>query len=124
MLDHIGIYVADPEKAKAFYATALAPLNYKIHKEFPEWGVVGFGEAQPDFWISKGAASQNAHICFLASGKEMVDAFHAAGLAAGGKDNGAPGYRRDYHPGYYGSFITDPDGNNLEAVFHDPNPSE
>lgn len=123
MIDHIGVYVSDPEKSKVFYSAALAPLGYKIHMELPEWGVVGFGAERPDFWISK-KEPQNAHVAFAASSKEMVDAFHAAGLAAGGADNGAPGYRKDYSPGYYAGFIKDHDGNNIEVVFHDPNPTE
>ncbi len=124
MLDHIGIYVTDPAKGKVFYEAALKPLNYRVHKEFPEWGVVGFGDQNADFWISKRDTSQNAHVAFKASSKDMVAAFHAACLSAGGTDNGAPGYRKDYGPGYYGAFITDPFGNNIEAVFQDPDPSE
>ncbi len=123
MLDHIGLYVSDTEKAKTFYTAALAPLGYAVLSEFPEWGVVGFGEhGKSDFWISQ-KASHNAHVAFAATSKASVDAFHAAALAAGGTDNGAPGYRKDYSPGYYGAFITDLDGNNVEAVFHDPAPS-
>lgn len=124
MLDHIGIYVSDTEKAKAFYSAALAPIGYKVMSEFPEWKVVGFGDgANADFWISPKEEAHNAHVSFAVQTKEAVDAFHAAGLAAGGSDNGAPGYRKDYSPGYYAAFIKDQDGNNIEAVFHDPTPS-
>ena len=124
MLNHIGIYVRDTEKSKAFYTKALAPLGYKILSEFPEWGVVGFGAGEnSDFWISK-KEPQKAHVAFTADNKKAVDEFHAAALANGGKDNGAPGYRKDYSPGYYAAFAYDPDGSNIEAVFHDPSPTE
>ena len=127
MLDHVGIYVADIEKAKAFYVPALKPLGYEKLSEFPEWSVIGMGlPAQAgaggtsDLWFSQREAAHNAHIAIKASSREAVDAFHAAALLAGGSDNGAPGYRTEYSPGYYGAFIIDPFGNNLEAVFHDP----
>jgi catechol 2,3-dioxygenase-like lactoylglutathione lyase family enzyme len=124
MLAHVGIYVGDTEKSKAFYTKALAPLGYAVVSEFPEWGVVGFGVGgNSDFWISK-KEPQKAHVAFTASSKKMVEEFHAAALAAGGKDNGAPGYRKDYSPGYYAAFAYDPDGCNIEVVFHDPNPGE
>jgi catechol 2,3-dioxygenase-like lactoylglutathione lyase family enzyme len=125
MLDHISVYVKDYAAAKTFYAAALQPLGYSLQMEFTEWGVGGFGEAgKPDFWISTREQDHNAHVAFLATSAEMVNAFYKAALAAGGKDNGAPGYRPDYSPGYYGAFIIDPSGNNIEAVYHDPNPPQ
>ncbi len=124
MLDHIGIYVQDFDKAKTFYSAALAPLGYALVSEFPEWSVAGFGVAgKSDFWISQKEASENVHVAFNAADTATVDAFHGAALAAGGSDNGAPGYRSDYSPGYYAAFVIDPFGNNIEAVFHDPSKS-
>ena len=120
MLDHIGVYVSDIESAKAFYILALKPLGYELLNEFPEWSTIGLGiGGKADFWISQREASHNVHIAFNAENTEAVDAFHAAALSAGGSDNGTPGYRKDYAPGYYSAFITDPFGNNVEAVFHD-----
>lgn len=124
MLDHIGIYVAEFERAKAFYTAALAPIEYSMRKEFPEWSTAGFGDSDnADFWISQREAAHNVHISFKADNKEAVDTFYRSAIDAGGTDNGAPGYRKEYAPGYYAAFVTDPDGNNLEVVFHDPNPS-
>ncbi len=124
MLGHIGIYVNDIEKAKTFYIPALKPLGYELISEFPEWSVIGLGaNGTADLWISQREAIHNAHIALVAQDKAAVDAFHAAALAAGASDNGAPGYRTDYSPGYYAAFVTDPFGNNFEAVFHDPAPS-
>ncbi|MBV9159384.1 MAG: VOC family protein [Candidatus Kaiserbacteria bacterium] len=123
MLDHIGIYVSDIDKAKAFYAAALKPLGYSIKMEMPEWSVVGFGDPEADFWISQKEAAEHSHVAFRARDKETVNAFHAAALASGGIDNGAPGYRKDYSPGYYAAFAKDVDGNNIEVVYHDPNPA-
>lgn len=124
MLDHIGTYVQDIEKAKVFYSAALKPLGYTLISEFPEWSVIGLGtDGKADFWVAQREANHNVHIALAASDKASVDAFHAAALAAGGSDNGAPGYRTEYNAGYYGAFVTDPFGNNLEAVYHDLNPS-
>lgn len=122
MLDHLGISVADFEKSKLFFRRALAPLGYEVVMEFgAEAAGLGVG-GRPDFWLAKsaGAVSGPAHICFGASSRAAVDAFHKAALAAGGKDNGAPGLRPQYHPTYYGAFVLDPDGNNVEAVCHAP----
>lgn len=126
MLDHVGVYIADFERAKKFYTEALKPIGYSMLKELPEWSTAGFGETDgsADFWISQREEAENVHICFKASDKATVDAFYAAALAAGAADNGAPGYRKEYDSGYYAAFVTDPDGNNLEVVFNDPNPSE
>ena len=125
MLHHISVYVDDIDKAKAFYAAALKPLGYEVQMEFPEWKVVGMGEpGKPDFWLGTKEKAHNAHVAFAASDKGAVDAFYEAAVAAGGEDNGKPGYRKDYSPGYYGAFVHDPFGNNIDAVYMDPNPSE
>jgi catechol 2,3-dioxygenase-like lactoylglutathione lyase family enzyme len=124
MLDHIGIEVRDYEHSKAFYLAALAPLGVSLLMEFGS-ATAGFGEEtehgpKPYFWIgSRGRPLvTGAHIAFAADDRETVDAFYAAAIAAGGTDNGAPGPRPIYHPGYYGAFVFDPDGNNVEAVCH------
>lgn len=124
MIDHTSIHVSDIGKSKAFYDQALAPLGYTMLSEFSEWKVAGYGVGnKSDFWIAGDGAKQLEHIAFAALDKETVEKFHAAGLAAGGTDNGAPGYRKDYSPGYYAAFVKDPDGHNIEAVYHDPTPS-
>ncbi len=126
MIDHIGLRVKDYAKAKSFYKSALAPLGYELIMEFgPELGIdyegAGFGAGgKPDFWIGRGEANGPAHIAFAASNRKAVDAFHAAAIAAGGKDNGPAGLRPHYHANYYGAFILDPDGNNVEACCHRP----
>jgi catechol 2,3-dioxygenase-like lactoylglutathione lyase family enzyme len=122
VLDHLGIAVADYAKSKLFFQRALAPLGYELVMEFGgEAAGLGVG-GRPDFWIAKstGTTSGPAHICFAAESRAVVDAFHKAALAAGGTDNGAPGLRPQYHPTYYGAFVLDPDGNNVEAVCHAP----
>ncbi len=124
MLAHIGVYVNDIEKAKTFYVPALLPLGYILISEFPEWSVIGLGtNGIADFWVSQREATHNAHIAITAADKSSVDAFYTAAIAAGATDNGAPGYRTEYSPGYYAAFVIDPFGNNFEAVFHDPNPT-
>lgn len=124
MIDHTSLHVKDIEKSKQFYAKALAPLGYEQLSEFPEWKVVGMGaNGKSDIWFVGDGADKPGHIAFAAQGKDQVDAFHAAGVASGGSDNGAPGYRKDYSPGYYAAFVHDPDGHNIEVVFHDPNPT-
>jgi catechol 2,3-dioxygenase-like lactoylglutathione lyase family enzyme len=122
MLDHVGFSVSDYERSKAFYEHALAPLGIKLLME-PVPGIGGFGHDQaPYFWIgTRDPVTQNGiHVAFAADDRETVDAFHAAALAAGGTDNGAPGVRELYHPTYYGAYVLDPDGNNVEAVCHKP----
>jgi catechol 2,3-dioxygenase-like lactoylglutathione lyase family enzyme len=119
MFDHVGLNVRDYAASRAFYEGALAPLGYHVVMDFPEWKAVGFGTGeQPTFWISErepyGTA---AHVAFTCDDRAAVDAVYAAGLEAGGTDNGPPGLR-DYHPGYYAAFVHDPDGNNVEAVCH------
>jgi len=124
MIDHSGFHVSDIEKSKAFYEKALAPLGYAVISEFPEWKVVGLGVGgKSDFWLVGDGADHPNHIAFAAASKEVVDAFYTAGIANGGTDNGAPGYRQNYTAGYYAAFVKDVDGHNVEAVFHDPNPS-
>jgi catechol 2,3-dioxygenase-like lactoylglutathione lyase family enzyme len=120
-LDHVGLDVSDYAASKAFYEQALAPLGLTLMMEpVPEVG--GFGDDFPVFWIARRdrGPDSGTHVAFTAEDRATVDAFHAAALAAGGKDNGAPGPREIYHPHYYGAFVLDPDGNNIEAVCHTP----
>ena len=119
MIDHLNIGVADLAASRAFYEQALAPLGYEILMD-RAYGA-GFGrDGKPDFWISDRPTSAPLHVAFAAPDRATVDAFHAAALAAGGVDNGAPGLRPQYHPSYYGAFALDPEGNNVEAVSHRP----
>ena len=120
MIDHAGIVVASYERSRAFYERALAPLGYSLLKEFN--GFAGFGrEGKPDFWIHQGFnVTRGFHVAFRARSRAEVQAFHAAALAAGASDNGAPGLRENYHTNYYGAFVCDPDGRNIEAVCHEP----
>jgi catechol 2,3-dioxygenase-like lactoylglutathione lyase family enzyme len=120
VLDHVGLNVSDYEASKAFYLQALAPLGITAVMEFPEAKALGMGDEQkPYLWIHKrGVPSTSSHVALVVPDTETVDAFHAAALAAGGTDNGAPGPRPHYHERYYGAFVLDPDGNNLEAVCH------
>lgn len=118
MIDHIGIPVADLDTSVAFYTKALAPLGYVLimrRDQFAGFGVAG----KPDFWIAAGKPADRMHVAFRAGGRAEVRAFHDAAIAAGGKDNGGPGIRAIYHPSYYGAFVLDPDGHNVEAVCHD-----
>jgi catechol 2,3-dioxygenase-like lactoylglutathione lyase family enzyme len=117
MIDHIKLHVADAGRSKAFYEEALAPLGYRVVME-PAPGVVGMGTRFPDFWLAQSDSPTVAHVALRADERAAVDAFHAAALAAGGRDNGGPGLRPQYHPGYDGAFVFDPDGNNVEAVHH------
>ena len=122
MLDHVGFAVSDYQRSKAFYEQALAPLGVTLLME-PVENVGGFGApGRPFFWIeTRGPALQGAlHVAFAADSREQVDAFHAAALEAGGTDNGPPGVREVYHPTYYGAYVLDPDGHNIEAVCHKP----
>lgn len=125
MIDHVGVSVSDFSKSKEFYTKALAPLGYTLLMEIPaavtgHADVAGFGEPQkPDFWISKGTPNvPPLHAAFGAGTRALVDAFYHAAIDAGGHDNGAPGPRPHYHPDYYGAFVLDPDGHNIEAVCH------
>jgi catechol 2,3-dioxygenase-like lactoylglutathione lyase family enzyme len=127
MIDHAGIVVSDYGKSKAFYSRTLAAIAYELLMEIPaavtgHTDVAGFGEPpKPDFWISAGAPNNApVHIAFRVASRALVDAFHRAAIAAGGRDNGPPGIRAHYHPDYYGAFVLDPDGHNIEAVCHSP----
>ena len=127
MIDHLGINVANFDASKAFYDKAMAPLGasllYMVPEEYTDGAKVGgYGRERPVFWVSDSTDKPKSaqHIAFTARSRAEVDAFHAAALAAGGRDNGGPGLRPHYHPYYYGAFVFDPDGNNVEAVCHDP----
>ena len=128
MLDHLGFTVSDFERSKAFYLQALAPLGIGLVMDVtPEMTGTdarhaGFGsDTKPFFWIGTDDATRGGlHVAFAAPSRAVVDAFYAAALAAGGTDNGAPGLRPHYHPNYYGAFVRDPDGHNIEAVCHAP----
>lgn len=118
IIDHIGIPVSNFEASKSFFKKALAPLGIEFVTEVRGWA--GFGRnGRPQFWFGTGeAASAPLHIAFSAGNRSQVRAFYDAALAAGGKDNGAPGIREIYHPNYFGAFIIGPDGHNIEAVCH------
>jgi catechol 2,3-dioxygenase-like lactoylglutathione lyase family enzyme len=124
MIDHIGFPVSDYARAKAFYAAALAPLGYtlivEVQQDHNGAFACGFGiGGKPDFWIGgEGSLNKPLHVAFAAKDRASVDAFYTAALAAGGRDNGAPGIRAHYHPSYYAAFARDPDGHNIEAVYH------
>jgi catechol 2,3-dioxygenase-like lactoylglutathione lyase family enzyme len=127
MIDHTGLDISDPVRSRRFYEAALAPLGYQVLMEVPvefTGGAVVFGMGvppKPDFWLHQGTPQQpRVHIAFRAENQAMVKAFHSAALAAGGKDNGPPGPRPHYHKDYYGAFVLDPDGHNIEAVCHTP----
>lgn len=126
MIDHMGISVTSFEKAKAFYDQALSPLGaamlYQVPMEYTDGALVaGYGRDRPTFWIAEGEKqSPPNHVALAAENRAQVDAFHTAALAAGGTDNGGPGLRPHYHEHYYGAFVLDPDGNNIEAVCHAP----
>jgi catechol 2,3-dioxygenase-like lactoylglutathione lyase family enzyme len=127
MIDHAGLKISDPVASRRFYESALAPLGYKVLMEIPvEYTggrvVLGYGvPPKPDFWVAQGKPEEpRVHVAFRAESRAAVDAFYRAGLAAGGKDNGPPGPRPHYHQHYYGAFVLDPDGHNVEAVCHTP----
>jgi catechol 2,3-dioxygenase-like lactoylglutathione lyase family enzyme len=122
MLDHISLNVSDYARSREFYERALAPLGFSLLME-PAPNVGGLGrDGKPWFWITdqRKPVTENVHVAFTAPDRATVDAFHAAALEAGGTDNGAPGVRAIYHPAYYGAYVLDPDGNNVEAVSHRP----
>lgn len=129
MIDHTGVSVSDPAKSRRFYEQALAPLGYTVLVELPHdvtggAVVLGFGVApKPDFWVHEGTPQRPPlHVAFRADSRAQVDAFYRAALDAGGTDNGPPGLRPHYHKDYYGAFVLDPDGNNIEACCHLPAP--
>lgn len=118
MIDHIGLKVKDLARSRRFYSGALAPLGYRIVREFEKAAGFGTGD-KPEFWIGQDLSpGPTAHVAFASPDRNTVGAFYSAALAAGGRDNGAPGLRSQYHPNYYGAFVFDPDGNNIEAVCH------
>ncbi|MCR4277693.1 MAG: VOC family protein [Candidatus Berkelbacteria bacterium] len=124
MLNHITLRVNDLEKSKKFFLAALGPLGYKLFVEKEK--SAGFGQADiegnRDFWIKEGEVGETKSfycLAFTAPNKEGVENFYRAALEAGGVDNGAPGYRPQYHAGYYAAFVLGPDGYNIEAVFDD-----
>jgi catechol 2,3-dioxygenase-like lactoylglutathione lyase family enzyme len=126
IIDHITLPVSDYARAKAFYEKALAPLGIKLLMDFGQ--ACGFGRDKPELWIGVGPATFQkpehlraitpTHVAFSADGRAAVDAFYRAALEAGGKDYGAPGVRAHYHPNYYGAFVLDLDGHDIEAVYH------
>ena len=126
MIDHIGFSVSDYPRAKAFYEKALGPLGYvlvmEVQQDANDALAAGFGaNGKPDFWIGgEGGLNKPVHIAITAKDRSAVDAFYQAAMAAGAKDNGPPGLRPHYHPNYYGAFVLDFDGHNIEAVCHAP----
>jgi catechol 2,3-dioxygenase-like lactoylglutathione lyase family enzyme len=126
MLDHAGFPVTDYPRSKTFYEKALAPLGYSLIMEVAQdendSPAAGFGtKGKPDLWIGgEGGLNRAIHIAIAAQDRASVDAFYRAAIAAGGEDNGPPGLRAHYHPNYYGAFVLDPDGHNIEAVCHSP----
>lgn len=130
MIDHLGFDVSDYARSRAFYERALAPLGMRVRAEVTraqtgDWEGCGFGDTDnPELWVGTPASGEglnrSLHVAFLARDRATVDAFHAAALAAGGRDNGAPGLRPHYHPHYYAAFVLDPDGHNVEVVCHAP----
>lgn len=121
MIEHVSVPVSDYEKAKAFYGKALEPLGYTLHMDMPQHKAAGFMEGgHTSFWIVQKDNPQGIHIALAAKGDNEVVAFYDAALDAGASDNGAPGYRKDYGPGYYAAYILDEDGNNVEAVWFNP----
>jgi catechol 2,3-dioxygenase-like lactoylglutathione lyase family enzyme len=126
MIDHIGFPVSDYARARDFYLKALAPLGYTLIMEVQQnehdAPAAGFGrDGKADFWIGgEGGLAKAVHVAILAHDRAAVDAFYAAAIAAGARDNGPPGIRAHYHPDYYGAFVLDPDGHNIEAVCRKP----
>src|SRR5262245_21910199 len=119
MMDHVAIRVKDLAASRRFYEAALGPFGYTVVSDYGV--IIGMGQSKdkPTFWIGNkdsGTLTSGAHIAFASNDRKSVDAFHKAAMGAGGRDNGAPGIRADYHPNYYGAFVFDPDGNNIEAV--------
>jgi catechol 2,3-dioxygenase-like lactoylglutathione lyase family enzyme len=127
VIDHIGISVSDFNKSKVFYTSSLASIGHSLLKEFPasvtgHLDVAGFGErSHAEFWLTSGPSNiQAIHVAFRVDTRAQVNAFYQAAIAAGGSCNGAPGRRPNYHQDYYGAFIHDPDGHNIEVVCHNP----
>jgi catechol 2,3-dioxygenase-like lactoylglutathione lyase family enzyme len=127
MIDHTGLDMSNPERSRNFYERALTPLGYTVLMEVPKeytGGAVALGlgvAPKPDFWLHEGTPqTPRLHVAFRADNRTQVDAFYRAALAAGGRDNGPPGLRPHYHANYYGAFVLDPDGHNIEVVCHEP----
>jgi catechol 2,3-dioxygenase-like lactoylglutathione lyase family enzyme len=121
MLDHAGLNVRDIADVKPFYEAALAPLGYTLGFDGGSYAGFRSPEGDFDFWLAeRGEATTGTHVAFRAADRGAVDEFHRAALAAGGTDNGAPGVRAEYHEHYYGAYVLDPGGNNVEAVCHQP----
>jgi catechol 2,3-dioxygenase-like lactoylglutathione lyase family enzyme len=127
MIDHLGITVANHAASKSFYTQALAPLGIGVVMEVPKAvtgapsDYTGLGaDNKPFFWFGEGKLASGMHLCFVAQSRAQVDAFYKAAMAGGAKDNGPPGIREHYHPNYYGAFVIDLNGVNLEAVCHKP----
>lgn len=118
IIDHIGLSISNYERSRAFYSKVLAPLGIGLIMEHAGWA--GYGrDGKPELWFGESEVIQKPmHIAFSAHDAEAVDAFYKAAIEAGAKDNGPPGIREIYHPNYYGAFIIDPDGHNIEAVCH------
>jgi len=122
MINHLSIGVRDVARAKSFYDATLGALGYKCLSAGET--SLGYGDGSVALWINEAKSPVKAdpnsglHLCFTAASRKAVDSFHKAALKAGGKDNGKPGLRTDYSPDYYGAFVIDPDGNNVEAVCH------
>ena len=121
MIDHVTLNVRDFETSRRFYAEALRPLGYSVQLESGGLAGLGTGEGVPDVWIAqRGEPSAPVHVALQSPDRATVDAFYEAAVRAGGRDNGPPGIRAHYHENYYGAFVHDPDGNNIEAVCHAP----
>lgn len=120
MIAHVSLPVKSYEKAKAFYAKVLATLGYTVKMDSSEWRATGYNDGKnTDFWINEKETVEPLHVAFEAKNKREVEAFYKAALEAGAKDNGAPGYRKEYWPGYYAAFVHDADGHNIECVWYD-----
>ncbi len=120
MFDHVGFAVGDFARSRAFYAAALAPLGIAVMGEGEDWAMLG-RDGKPQFWLgAHGTPPGRIHLAFAADDRAQVRAFHAAALAAGGRDNGGPGLRPQYAPDYYGAFVISPDDHNIEAVCRAP----
>lgn len=123
IIDHVGLTITEFERSRAFYTAALGTLGIGLVTEFAHDGqhLAGYGRERPDFWIADSQQVRSkTHVAFLARSRAEVNAFYTVALSMGGRDNGPPGLRPQYHPNYYGAFVFDPDGNNVEAVCHEP----
>jgi catechol 2,3-dioxygenase-like lactoylglutathione lyase family enzyme len=122
MISHTSVSVSDYQKSKELYSKMLAPFGYALAMDLPDHKAGGFSQGgKMDFWIGESSTKPSGvHVAFAAENQEQVGEFYSAALAAGANDNGAPGYRTEYSPGYYGAFVHDLDGNNIEAVWMDP----